>query len=83
MRSILVLLVVLFFGVLAQAQDTNAIKVEVVKTVKVFNVNIRSNTFTFDSTAPKKKLSLVYKRRFSAVKKHLFFKTKENKVKVA
>ena len=81
MRSILVLLFVLFFGVLAQAQNTPVKKVEVVEKAKV-DLTL-SHGPAVEVIEPNEELSLVYKRRRSAVKKHLFFTFRKNWVKIA
>lgn len=81
MRSILVLLIVLFFGALAQAQQPTAKKVEVVETAKVSLVILKTNTTDFKMPQSTKELSLIYQRRLSVVKRHLFFKVRKNMVK--
>jgi len=83
MRSILVLLIVLFFGALAQAQLPTAKKVEVVETAKATMVILKTNSADFNNPESTKELSLIYKRRLSVVKKHLFFTVRKNVVKTA
>ncbi|MGB5819905.1 MAG: hypothetical protein WBG90_10520 [Saonia sp.] len=79
MKAVLTLIIVLFFGVVATAQDTKTeSKVEVV-------------TFSITSTDNVKEISIenensvarLYKFKNSRVKKALAFTTKRNKAKLA
>lgn len=81
MRSILFLLIVLFFGALAQAQQPTAIKVQVAETAAVTLVDTGKQIF--QRVEPIFEISLIYKRRLSVVKKHLFFTVRKHRVKVA
>ncbi|WP_273566336.1 hypothetical protein [Maribacter halichondriae] len=81
MRSILVLILVLFFGVVAQAQRSAVEKVIVIKETE--NSIVKLNNSFPDNHKVGKELSLLYKRRRSAVKKHLHFAVRRNRIKVA
>ena len=81
MRSILFLFVVLFFGALAQAQRPTAIKVQLAETAAVILVDTGKQIS--EPAKPSFELSLIYKRRLSVVKKHLFFAVRKHGVKVA
>ncbi len=82
MRSIIVLLIVLFFGVLGRAQNGPLNKVKIVETLSVSEIDFKANIILFDKTESKQGLSLIYRRKFSVVKKHLFFHGRRNRVKM-
>ncbi|MFH6601928.1 hypothetical protein ACEZ3G_00455 [Maribacter algicola] len=83
MRSIILLFIVLFFGILGRAQNFPLDKVKIVETAPFSKSNFKADITLFDNAESKQELSLIYRRRLSVVKKHLFFHGRKNKVKMA
>ncbi|WP_299532898.1 hypothetical protein [Ulvibacterium sp.] len=85
MKSILTLLIVLLFGAMALAQNTQTdVKVESIEMGVVLDGSLAVPVATFQGTQPgQDQVARLYKFRNSRVKKALSFRTKKNKAKLA
>ncbi len=85
MKSILTLLIVLLFGAMALAQNTQTdVKVESIKMGVVLDGSLTISIATFQSSQPvQDQVARLYKFRNARVKKALSFRTKKTKAKLA
>ncbi|WP_422081114.1 hypothetical protein [Ulvibacterium sp.] len=85
MKSILTLLIVLLFGAMALAQNTQTdVKVESIEMGVVLDGSLTFPVATFQGSQPvQDQVAHLYKFRNARVKKALSFRTKKNKAKLA
>lgn len=85
MKSILTLLIVLLFGAMAVAQNTQTdVKVESIEMGVVLDGSFTISIATFQSSQPvQDQVARLYKFRNARVKKALSFRTKKTKAKLA
>ena len=80
MKSILTIIIVITFGVFAQAQNnTTEVKVATVEMSIVTFEEVKADTVTEDTL----EVARLYRRSNSQVKKALSFSTKRNRAKMA
>ena len=85
MKSLLTLVVVLFFGTVAIAQNSNSNdKVDILK-MDIVLVNGDAHDFSFEKTSlsTEKSVARLYRYKNSRVKKALNFSTKKSRPKLA
>ena len=84
MKTLITLILVLFIGVAAQAQNnTNDVKVETIEMSIVTFTSSEKITFEEVATANETEVARLYKYKNSRIKKALSFTTKKNKAKMA
>lgn len=85
MKAIFTLIIVLLFGAMAMAQNTESnVKVETIEMGVVLDGSISDTVFDFETSgSEQREVARLYKFKNSRVKKALSFTTKRDKAKMA